>query len=71
MRSDNIARALVMAIPYLIAPEIDNIYDKKVVLLVAAHMARSLVRDNPSVVEAVNQVLHPLCLLYTSDAAAE
>lgn len=59
-RSDNIAKALVMAMPYLIAPQMESVYDKRITALVAAHMARSLVRDNPSIVEAVNQVIRPL-----------
>lgn len=53
-RFDNIAKALILAIPYLLAPEIESVYDKKLTKLISAHIARSLVRDKPSIVEAIN-----------------
>lgn len=57
MRLDNIAMALIKAIPYFLEPYMESVYDKRILTLVAAHIARSLVKDMPSIVNAINEYI--------------
>jgi hypothetical protein len=53
-RYDNVARAVLKAIPELLAPEMKVVYDPKFIDCLSAHIARSLLKDYRTVVTAIN-----------------
>jgi hypothetical protein len=54
---ENIARALLKAIPELLAPEMKVVYDSRFVDYISAHIARSLARDYQPVITAINEFI--------------
>jgi len=56
-RYDNIAKAILKAIPELLAPEMKIVYDSRFVDCLSAHVARSLVKDYPPIVAAINDFI--------------
>jgi|GEM_PF-831148 len=56
-RHENIARALLKAIPELLAPEMKVVYDLKFVNSLSAHIARSLAREYQPVIAAINEFI--------------
>jgi hypothetical protein len=53
-RYDNVARAVLKAVPELLAPEMKVVYDPKFIDCLSAHIARSLLKDYRTVVTAIN-----------------
>ncbi len=51
---DNVARAILKAVPELLAPEMRAVYNPKFVDCLSAHVARSLVREYMPLVTAIN-----------------
>jgi hypothetical protein len=54
-RHENIARAVLKAIPELLTPEMKVVYNPRLVDCLSAHIARSLVRNYQPVVTAINE----------------
>jgi len=54
-RNENVARALLKAIPELLAPEVRAVYSPKLVDCLSAHVARSLASDRLPIVAAINE----------------
>ncbi len=59
-RYENLARALIVSIPELLAPELRAVLDERFVECLSAHVARNLASDHPQVVAAINQVIRSL-----------
>ena len=59
-RYENIARALIAAIPDLLAPELKAVYGGKLLELLSSHIARSVAIDYQPVVTAINDVIGTL-----------
>ena len=59
-RYENIARALISAIPDLLAPEMKAIYDDKILTCLSAHIARSIAKEYQAVVTAINETISAL-----------
>lgn len=53
----NIAKALMNAIPSILSYELVSVYDEKLIKCLSTHIARGLVRDYPSIVDAINLLL--------------
>ncbi len=59
-RYENIAKALITAIPDLLAPEMKAVYDSKLLRYLSAHVARSIAKEHQPVVTAINEVIDSL-----------
>jgi len=59
-RYENIARALIVSIPDLLAAEMKVMYDNKLITLLSAHVARSIAKENHAVVSAINETIDSL-----------
>jgi len=59
-RYENIARALVVSIPDLLAPEMKAVYDSKLLNCLSAHIARSIARGYQPIVTAINEFVDAL-----------
>jgi hypothetical protein len=55
LRYENIAKAILKALPELLAPEMKVVYDPRLVECLSAHMARNLVKDSQPIVTAINE----------------
>jgi hypothetical protein len=56
-RHENIARALMKAIPELLAPEMKAVYEPRFVNCLSAHIARNLVKEYQPAVIAINEYI--------------
>lgn len=54
-RYENIARAILKAIPELLTPEMKVVYNPMLIDCLSAHIARSLVEDSQPIVTAINE----------------
>ena len=59
-RYENIARALITAIPDLLAPEMKAVYYNKLLNCLSAHVARSIAKEYQPIVTAINEVIDTL-----------
>ena len=56
-RYENVARALLKAVPELLAPEMRAVYDPRLVDCLSAHTARNLASEHLPVVAAINELV--------------
>jgi len=56
-RYENVARAIVKALPELFAHELRVMYDTALIDVLSAHMARSALMNYPDIVRAINEYL--------------
>lgn len=59
-RYENIAYALITAVPDLLAPEMKAVYDRRLLECLSAHVARSIAKKYQPVVTAINEVIDTL-----------
>jgi len=56
-RHENVAMALVIVIPDLLAPEIYDVYDPKFIVILSAHIVRSYMKKHHDIIRYLNEIL--------------